>query len=66
MQKENEHAYRIWSIVGTAMVWIALWFLLDIALKQFGVKGQILAHFIVLVVGVIILNHISQKGLLTT
>ncbi len=58
----EKHECRVWSVIGTALVWIALWFLVDVCFQKLQEKYQIIAYVIVLGAGVKILYQISKKG----
>jgi hypothetical protein len=63
-EKSDEHNVRIWSIIGTVLVWASVWYLLELCLAHLPKRTQIMAHVIVLAVGVVILRRVSKEGFL--
>lgn len=65
MNTTDEHTYRVWNVVGTACVWVALWFLLEVCFKNMTEAKQIMAYVFVLIVGLMILHRVSKEGYLS-
>lgn len=65
MNEQDEHVCRMWSVVGSSCVWVAMWFLLEVCFKHMTETTQIFAYLAVLVVGLMILHRVSKKGYFT-
>jgi len=59
----DQHEVKMWSIVGTVLVWASLWFLLELWLAHLTKRFQVLTHFALLAVGIFILHRVSKRGL---
>lgn len=47
---------EICDVIGTALIWIGLWFLIDVWFKRLSVKLQIFGYLFVLVLGIYLLK----------
>lgn len=65
-KSDDEHNVKIWSIVGTVLVWASVWYLLELCLGHLSKKTQIILHVLLLSVGVMILRRVSKEGFLSS
>lgn len=61
-QDDFKHFFTICGIIGTALVWCSIWFLVEIAFKGMSKVYQIFGHLAILLIGLKLLHTVSHGG----